>query len=163
MITPRTQYIDISRTVEHISGMPNKRTKPVEDYPPTAEQWQISEWLASHKRIPLPPECKQSRLEWWRWLNSQITQIDREDARAASIDFGLALDLENPVSIIGALKYSTIADQSDKLDLAKKSILAGVHPYTAQENYWLSDKELTHVTKDIELRHPEFEIDWGSI
>jgi hypothetical protein len=143
--------------------MTAKNTKSIDDHPTTDEQWRISEWFAAYKGIPLPPECKRSRLQWWRWLQSQIIQIDRQDAHAASVDFGLELDLTDPVSIIGALKYATIADQRNKFDRAKQSILTGIHPYTVQDEYSLTDKELDNVTKNIELNNPEFEIDWGSV
>jgi hypothetical protein len=124
-----------------------KNIKSVDDFPATDEQWRISEWLAAYKGIPLPPECKQSRLQWWRWLQSQITQFDRQDAHAAAVDFSLEVDLADPVSIIGALKYATIADESNKFYRAKQSILTGIHPYTAQDEHSLTDEELDNVTK----------------
>jgi hypothetical protein len=124
---------------------------------------ELAEWLATRKRIPLPLECKQSRLQWWWWLNSLITRIDREDARAAQVDFRLELDLTDPVSIIGALKYAAKANESNKFDDAKRLILMGAHPLIAQDECALTNDELDEITKDVELNNPEFQIDWGSV
>jgi hypothetical protein len=134
------------------------------DNPTTPNQLASAIWLAGYKRVALPPEVVGSNRAWWHWINATITRIDREDAHAARQDFRLEVDLDNPLSVIGALKY---AQEVEKNDLIKQVVWLiveeKVHPYTAQEILDLSESQLNRVLQIIAINHPDFEIDWGSV
>jgi hypothetical protein len=107
-------------------------TTKIKDQPTSEKQLRIAQWFADYKATPLPPEVSTSYFKWWGWLHANITQIDREDAHAVSVDFALKrLDDENPVDIIAKLKYGRIAEQA-KLDNAELAALKGLAAYDVE-------------------------------
>jgi hypothetical protein len=93
-----------------------------------------------------------------------VTTIDRENAHAIRIDFNLKpFDLNDPVEVIGKLLYGATADRASPFQNAERAILRGTHPYSAQEQYNLTDRELEAVVKAAHQKDPYLEIDWGSV
>jgi hypothetical protein len=144
--------------------MPSSQSTDVKstDLATTQSQLACAIWLANYKRVPVPPEVKMSRKAWWRWMNVTITEIDKQDAHAAHYDFDLIVDVDNPASVVGALKYITEADKKDEIDEAIRLIVfAKCHPDEAQDQLELSDRKMKIVLQRISDEYTEFEIDWG--
>ena len=81
--------------------------KPGEEIvPPSDKQFDNARWLAAYKNIKLPANCRSDQRACWRWPNKNLNRVDRDDARCMQVDFKrFDLDMDNPFSVIGALKY----------------------------------------------------------
>lgn len=132
-----------------------------DDHVPTEKQLALAEWFAEYKSVELPSDVATSNRAWWGWINSLLTRIDREDAREAQIDFGIAVDYSDPVSIIGALRFRSEVNSTSLIDRALQMLKAKSHPYDVQDYLHLTDDQLAEATKIYELKYEE--IDWGSI
>jgi hypothetical protein len=128
---------------------------------PTDAQVALAVWFGEYKNVRVPDRVFLTVRSWFGWLKAHVTQIDREDAREAQVDFGVRLDPCNPVSIIGALKYRAAVQETSIVDRAVRQLLKGVHPYEAQENFGLTDVELDEAARKAEVEHG-YDIDWGS-
>jgi hypothetical protein len=129
---------------------------------PTEKQRALAAWFAEYKGVQLPDAARWSRKAWWRWISGQVNRIDREDAREAQIDFHLRLDLTDPVSVVGALKFRDTVAKTCVIDQAVQHILNGLHPYEVQDQLGLTHAQIDEAARRVEVRH-EFEIDWGSV
>ncbi|MGJ3258280.1 MAG: hypothetical protein ACFE0S_01635 [Rhodospirillales bacterium] len=69
------------------------------------KQLENAEWLAQYKGVELPADCRNDYRAWWGWLKKTITRIDIDIANEMRMDFDLSLDPEDPISVVGCLKY----------------------------------------------------------
>lgn len=129
--------------------------------PPSVKQIDVAVWLAEYKETELPEKARTSERHWWGWINSTLTRIDYEDARAAELDYELSVNCDDPVSVIGALRYRDTATTPSPDEEAVKMLLNGIHPYTVEDNLMLTQEQISKAVKEVELGG--YEIQWGSV
>lgn len=136
-----------------------------QDPPPSVKQMTVALWLAKYKKYKNhepPRKVMTSNRHWWKWINATLTKIDYEDAHAASRDFErLYVELDDPISVIGALKYRVEATPPSLEEEAISMLLGGIHPFTVEDNLMLSQKQLDEAVRKVEL--DGYEIEWGSV
>lgn len=134
---------------------------PAQDHPPSEKQIASGEWLAHYKGVPFPNKARSSNNALWAWVNRETGRIEREDARAAKIDFGLDVDFDSdPFEIIGALKYRDKARWKPPVERAVEMMLQGIHPYTVEEALGLTEEQREEAESIVMAEG--YEIDWGS-
>jgi len=133
----------------------------VDNDPPSHKQLALAIWFATYKGLKLPKKVRLSHLDWWSWINKTITRIDREDAHAAKRDFGLKVDYDDPVSIIGALKYRHEYIKPSPIDEAIEMLKENVHPDTVEDTLLLSPKQLNCAIKRVQ--QDGYEVEHGTM
>ena len=118
--------------------------------------------MADYKNEELPPRVRVSNQYWRACVNRTLTGIDYEDAHAADRDFeNLHVDLSDPISVIGALKYCQKVDAIPIEARAVEMLEKGIHPYTVEAQLMLTERQLSEAVKKVEISG--FEIDWNSV
>jgi|GEM_PF-3430104 len=136
-----------------------------QDPPPSVKQITVALWFAKYKKCKNnepPRKVLTSNRHWWKWIKETLTRIDYEDAHAAERDFkNLIVDLDDPINVIGALRYRQTATIPSPEEEATAMLLAGIHPFTVEDNLMLSQNQLDEIVKKVELSG--YEIEWGSV
>ncbi len=104
----------------------------------------VAEWFAGYLGKPLPPECLESNSAWWKFLVQNLKPIHRDIANEARFDFNLNVDFDDPISVVGALKYWVEANRNAEtrkdlqVQAARKQLIAGVDIYSVAEQFGFS-------------------------
>jgi hypothetical protein len=121
--------------------------KPGEEFvPPSEKQFDNARWLAAYKNIKLPANCRSDQRACWRWIHEHLNRIDREDARSMQVDFKrFDLDMDNPFSVIGALKYrgkvldTEAEEEQHNIRRSHKMLKAGSDPFSIADRLDVTD------------------------
>lgn len=121
----------------------------------------LADWFAGYLGKPLPPECLESSSAWWKFLVQNLKPVHRDIANEARFDFNLKVDFDNPISVIGALKYWVEANRNaeTRRDLqfqaARKQLISGVDIYSIAEQFHLSIDEVWRIVDRLEAEGHE--------
>ena len=143
------------------AGAKMSESKRPPDHPISEKQRGVIDWFAAYLRMTVPDECYESNRAWWRFLNMNLTRHHIDIANEMRSDFGLSVDLYDPVSVIHALKYDEAVRRNEKSgrellwERAKELLIGGVHPYSAEDQFPFTEAELFVMIREVEAGgHP---------
>ena len=127
-----------------------------QDHPISDKQRAIIDWFAGYIGKPVPESCYDSNSMWWGFLRRNLTRTHVDIANEMRIDFNLPVDLNDPVSVIGALMFFVEVQNSDKSkkalqrEEAKKLLRAGADPWSVEEQFGLTEEEIWDLVREVE-------------
>lgn len=130
-----------------------------DDRPVTDAQLEVAQWFANYRGLSIPNRVKKSNNALFGWLVAKLDRIDTDMANEARIDWGLDVDLRDPFSVIGALKYRQVATEPPIEDEILKQLRAGIHPVDVADDLGVTEQQVYVLCKTLEASG--FEIDWG--
>lgn len=124
--------------------------------PPSEKQIGAAETLAAIKGLDIPEGVRTDRRQWWGWINQNIDRRDQDIANTMRADFGIDCDLNNPISVIGALRYNDMVVRREasaeelRVGKARDLLLRGQDPYSIAELLNVSDNWIFKIISQVE-------------
>ena len=85
-----------------------------------------------------------------------LTRHHIDNANEMRSDFSLSVDLDDPVSVINALKYDEAVRRGDESrtelqrEKAKELLIRGVHPHSVEDQFQLTEADLFGLIREVE-------------